>query len=71
MTTNIRKALDHVRQHHPEVVKVAVFPDGRWLFVDDGHGVVAFSQNVDVSLLEDLLADEQGVDMIPDEPTVP
>ena len=61
MTNNpLYKALVHVRGFHPEATKVAFFSDGRWLFTDEDHNPIKFSDFVDISFLEDCVDETVG-----------
>lgn len=53
MKKKIRRALDHVRQYHPEVTQVVFLRDGRWLYMDDDGECPQFVKEVDVAILEE------------------
>jgi hypothetical protein len=53
MKTAIRKALDHVHLHHPQITMVVFSSSGKWQFCDDDFDAPSFGKEIDVSLLED------------------
>lgn len=49
----IIRALEHVRQHHPEVTRVVYDQASRWLYLDEGGKAPTFGPEIDVGILED------------------
>jgi hypothetical protein len=58
----VRVALDHVRQYHPEVTQVFFGVDQRWVYCSDAFEAPEFNDSIDVSLLE---AAADSVPMLP------
>jgi hypothetical protein len=54
MTEEIKTALEHVRQFHPEVTHVVFNGYGQWMYCDDNFKAPNFKDSdIDVSLLEE------------------
>lgn len=57
MKTAIRKALDHVHLHFPQITMVVFSPKGKWQFCDDDFNALSFNgpegAEIDISILED------------------
>lgn len=48
----VEAALFHVRKHHPTCVKVLFDVMGRWRYMDASNEAFAFSDDIDIDLLE-------------------
>lgn len=48
----VRKALDHVRDFHPEVNHVVFTSEGRWLYMNEIGYTPVFGKQIDTSILE-------------------
>lgn len=58
----VLRALEHVRQFHPEVDRVVFWSDTRWMYSNENHEREAFGPEVDVGILEDAAA---GLNVFP------
>ena len=65
MTKEVKKALKHVRQYHPEVDTVIFLKDCRWLYLDSENGYFpSFTDEIDASILE------KAIDSVDDLPAI-
>lgn len=53
MNANIKKALDHVREHYPNVTMVIFNKYGQWNYCDDNFESPEFGDEINQSILED------------------
>lgn len=52
-TEEIKKAMEHIQAHHPEIVYVVYTAENRWLYADEDFKFPSFGSEIDIGILED------------------
>ncbi len=60
MNDKILAALNHVREHYPEVVLVVSNSMGRWQYMDADFNAPTFGKEIDTGILEDAQAEVEN-----------
>lgn len=53
MPMEVRRALEYVRAHHPEVTQVFYGTDQRWFFCGEAFEAPVLGPEIDIGVLED------------------
>lgn len=53
MTPQLKKAFDHVKEHHPTLSIVIFDKNGAWQYMDENFESFKFNNMIDVSILEE------------------